>query len=579
MLCVDTETTEVPEQNDVSRHVLTFGWCVYHRRHRHGAWSEGNWLRFDTIATFWDAVEGLAAGGTRLDIWAHNAAFDARVLDAFNVLESRGWVLQVACLEGPPTIIHWRKDRATIRWLDTLNIWRLPLKAIGHQIGLDKLDFPGMGVIGDEADTYCKRDVEIVWEALRQWWDFIKREDLGTCSPTLASQAFTAFRHRFMHTEIFCDANPDALEIARNSYRGGRVECRRLGHITGPITVLDVNSMYPAVMRALEVPVKLLTVLSRRTPAEFAPYLERTAAVAEVELDTDQPCYPVDHDGRLCFPVGRFVTTLAGPELSHAFDAGHVVTVRRAALYERAAVFTDFVDWCWQSRADAQARGDTVNAWLYKIMGNSLYGKFGQRGRVWKFTGETRPGITADLSSYDLESHTWRRLRVVAGQVQELTTDAESFNSHPAIASYVTSAARWLIWTLCNAAGLDNVLYMDTDSLFILGEPNAAITRHIDPHALGGLKVEGVHDWVTIYGCKDYVLPTKTKRKGVRADAVEISPGVYRQLHWTGWSAALASGDMSAPRTYPVIKRLAREYHKGIVLPNGYVEPLRLPLM
>lgn len=576
VLCVDTETREVPEADGVARHVLTFGWCVYHRRHRGEHWSPGNWLRFDAIPTFWNAVEALAAAGTRLDIWAHNVAFDAQVLDAINTLQDRGWVLQVACLEGPPTILQWRRGRATVRWLDTLNIWRLPLKAIGQQIGLPKLDFPGVGVVGEEADTYCRRDVEIVWEVLRQWWEFIKREDLGTCSPTLASQAFTAFRHRFMDHEIYCDSNPDALAIARASYRGGRVECRQLGRVEGPITILDVNSMYPFVMRELEVPTKLLSVLSRRKPADFAPYLERVAAVAEVELDTDQACYPVDVDNRLCFPLGRFVTTLAGPELVYAFQHGHVIRVLRAALYEKAALFTRFVDWCWQSRRDAQARNDPVNAWLYKIMGNSLYGKFGQRGRVWKFTGEIRPGLTADLSSYSLDTHTWTRLRAVAGQVQELDTESEAFNSHPAIASYITSAARLYLWRLVQLAGPENVLYLDTDSLFLRGDPSPAIRAHMDAHALGGLKVEAVEPWIALHGCKDYETPGRTKCKGVRADALELEPGVYRQVHWSGWAASLARGDLSAPRTYPVTKRLTRVYQKGLLCADGSIEPLRL---
>lgn len=573
---MDTETDTDVAPDGTETHRLVFGWCAYFRRHRGDCWSPGEWSRFTTPDQFLDIVEAHALQGTRLDVWCHNAAFDARVVNAIALMEARGWEVEMACLEGPPTIIQWRKARATVRWLDTLNLWRLPLKAIGDKVNLPKLDFPGMGVVGPEADTYCKRDVEIVWRALREWWDFIQRENLGTCSPTLASQAFTAFRHRFMTHDIYCDTNTAALEIARNSYRGGRVECYKLGHIPGPVSVLDVNSMYPFVMHQVEVPTKLLTVIARRKPEFIADLLHRVAVVAEVELNTALPVYPVDLNKRLCFPIGRFTTTLAGPELQYALDHDHVVKVHRAALYERAPVFRQFVEWCWQQRRDAVARGDTVSAWMFKIIGNSLYGKFGQRGMVWDFTGDVLPGVTADLSSYDLDRGEWVRLRAVGGKVQRLSRESESFNSHPAIASYITSAARLYLWQLMQRAGRDSVIYCDTDSLFIRGEIHPGLKPDIDADRLGALKHEGTHEWCLIHGCKDYELPDRIKRKGVGAHALELSPGVYRDVHWDGWAASLARGDTSSPRTYPVTKQLARHYHKGVPDMYGNVLPLWL---
>lgn len=573
---MDTETREEAQPDGSAKHRLTFGWCVYHRRHRGGRWSKGNWHRFDSVDGFWVIVAGYAAQGTRLDIYCHNAAFDAQVVAAIPTMEGYGWTLEFAVLEGPPTVITWRKGRATVRWLDTLNIWRLPLAAIGANIGLAKLDCPGVGVTGPEADTYCKRDVEIVWEALRRWWSFIQREDLGTVSPTLASQAFTAFRHRFMSHEVFCEANPDSLSISRDSYRGGRVELYQWGVVPGPITVVDVNSMYPYVMRDAEVPTKLLTVVARRPPEVIRDYLDKYAVVARVLLETDEPAYPVDHEGRLTFPVGRLVANLAGPELLYALDHGHVADVLSAAIYERAPLFRGFVDWCWGERLKALDEGREVDAWLYKIMGNSLYGKFGQRGRIWEFTGDLMPGVTADLSSLNLETHVWERVRAVGGQVQKLREDAESFNSFPAIAAYITAAARQYLYRLLQLVGPDSRRYCDTDSVWFSGTVPSTLSPYIDTRRLGGLKVEAVYDWVKLWGPKDYETPAKSKTKGLRKDAVQLEAGVYRQLHWTGWSAALSAGEVDAPRTYPVTKSITRYYTKGVVGPYCHVSPLTL---
>lgn len=576
VVCFDTETREEVIDHETRKHVLTFGWMSYHRRHRRGAWSAPDWSRFDTVDQFWDAVEALTPEGTRLNLYCHNAAFDGQVLDALNEMERRGWELQLAVLEGPPTIVTWRKGRRTIRLLDTLNIWRLPLKDIGKHVGLEKLDFLGVGVTGDEADTYCKRDVEIVWRALSTWWAFIQQNDLGTCMATLASQAFTAYRHRFMSTDIYCDSNEQALAIARAAYRGGRCECALIGATDWPVNVYDVNSMYMHAMRGLAVPVKLLTVTARKPVEQVAEWLTRYAVCAEVQLDTPDPVYPKDLDGRLCFPVGRFTTTLAGPELQHALDHGHVNRVTRCAVYERAEAFTAFIDWCWTARAQALREGREVDAWMYKHVGTNFYGKFGQRGRVWEFNGAVLPGVTADLSSYDLDAHKLVHLRVIGGQVQLLNDEGESYNSMPAIAAYITSAARLYLYQLAQLAGWELVHYFDTDSLWVAPEAVRSLAPLVDPGKLGALKLEAVHERVRFNGPKDYETPARRKTKGIRRDAVQVGPGVWRQTQWTGWRGALAQGDTSAPRTRPVVKRRMTGYRKGTTGADGWTSPFTL---
>lgn len=576
MVCFDTETREEVVDDETRKHVLTFGWMSYHRRHRDGAWAAPSWTRFDSVPQFWDAVEALAPEGTRLSLYCHNAAFDGQVLDALNELERRGWKLQLAVLEGPPTIITWRKGRRTIRLLDTLNIWKFSLKKIGEHVGLHKLDFLGVGVTGAEADTYCRRDVEIVWKALSTWWAFIQENDLGTCMATLAAQAFTAYRHRFMATDIYCDNNEQALELARAAYRGGRVECALIGRTDWPVHVYDVNSMYMHAMHGLEVPTKLLTVTSTKPVDQVEDWLARYAVCAEVQLDTPDAVYPKDHDGRLCFPVGRFTTTLAGPELAWALAHGHVHKVTRCAVYERAEAFTAFIDWCWTARAQALSEGREVDAWMYKHVGTNFYGKFGQRGRVWEFNGAVLPGVTADLSSYNLDAKRWVHLRVIGGQVQLLNDEGESYNSVPAIAAYITSAARLHLYQLAQRAGPELVHYYDTDSLWVAPEAAQDLNRLVDPTKLGALKLEAVHRWVRFNGPKDYETPTRRKTKGIRPNAVEVRPGVWSQIHWQGWKGALASGDTTAPRTHRVVKRRRKLYRKGNVGADGWTSPFRL---
>jgi hypothetical protein len=574
VVIVDTETNEVALPDGLTGHTLAFGWAFYARRKHGDEWTYQQWYRFTTPAEFWKWVCGKLRRKSRLTIYCHNAEFDAQVVDAFSILSRRKWKLLQACLEGPPTIIRWRRGSRTIRWLDTLNLWRVPLKQIGDKVGLPKLEMPGKWEGKPEEDIYCKRDVEIVWKALLEWWRFLREHDLGTAAPTLAGQAFNAFRHRFMTVPIFIDSNPEALALARAAYLGGRCECFRLGVIREAGVTLDVNSMYPHIMRSLLAPVKLITVRTRATIADVERYCAAYAVVADVTLDTPEAAYPHVIEGRLCFPVGSFRQCLATPELSYALSRGHIARIHSVAVYERAELFREFVEWGWQTRLKAKAAKDTITDWQTKYMLSSLYGKFGQRGRQWEVVGHDDRDRVAVESSYDLDTRQWKHLRQIHHSIQELQDKGEGINSHPAIAAHVTSAARLYLWQLIQRAGIENVWYVDTDSLKGAAVIQDKLRDHINPEVLGALKLEDTHAEVTIHGCKDYVTPSKIVRKGVRGNAETVNANTFTQLQWFGWAGSLRRGALNMPLTKPITKTLTREYTKGTTTAAGRVLPL-----
>lgn len=576
VIVVDTETTESPQADGTIGHVLAFGWAFYARRVRGDEWEAQSWHRFDTRADFWRWATRRARSRGRLTVYCHNAEFDAQVLDAFGELRKRSWRVVSACLEGPPTIIRWRRGSRTIQWLDTLNIWQLPLKVLGKRVGLAKRRMPRGWDDRAKGDAYCRRDVEIVWRALTEWWRFLRDHDLGTAAPTLAGQAMSAYRHRFMTHSIFIDNNEHALELARSAYLGGRCECFRLGLISEPGVTLDVNSMYPYVMRELRAPAKLLTVRTMATLADLARYVEHYAVVAEVDLRTDEPAYPHVIDGRLCFPVGEFRQSLATPELRYAMERGHVRNVRRVAVYEAAELFKSFVDWGWSMRTAAASSRDELSIWQAKRLVNAFYGKWGQRGRQWEIVGKAHDVKVQSLTSFDVDTGQWRNVRQLGDALQELRDKGESLNSHPAIAAHVTSAARLHLWKLMTTAGLEHVWYCDTDSIKGARIIVKKLARHIDKHQLGALKLEERHRWLQLHGCKDYETPQHTRRKGVRANAKSADGVAFTQLQWYGWAGSIARGRLDMPLMEHTVKVLSRDYSKGLVAPDGKVSPLIL---
>jgi hypothetical protein len=573
---LDTETSQHQLDHNSVEHRLRFGWAAYRRRLRGDTWTEPAWFRFERAADFWTWIESLAHGRGRLYVFCHNAGFDLPVVDAFRELPARGWQLQKAVIECPPVILRWRKGKYSILALDTLNIWRLPLEKLGEQIGLAKLTMPAEDASAAEWDTYCQRDVLVIMTACLTWWKLLRDRKLGSFAPTLAGQAMRAYRHRFMTVPLFVDADPEANNLARMSYLGGRVECYRIGRVEGPIYRLDVNSMYPHVMRGHRYPVKLVGYTTRATIQDLGEWLVDRCVTAEVEIVTDEPVYPLVIDGRLCFPVGRFITTLASPELWDALDHGRVVRVLQAAVYESAEIFREFVDYFWTERRKAQVEGDWVTDRLLWKFTNSLYGKWGQRGRVYEEVGSYPTMEARAWVEYDADTGMIYKHRALGGLWQMWHDESESRESMPQISAHICSYARLYLWSLMCEAGRENVYYCDTDGLPVSQAGYDRLLHRIDPNTLGALKLEGTEAWAIYHGPKDYQYPSHTKTKGVRKRAHWVTDSDVVQEQWSSLLGMMQAGNLHAPTTRLITKHLARRYGKGTVTEDGLVLPFML---
>ncbi|GAI25381.1 unnamed protein product, partial [marine sediment metagenome] len=80
-----------------------------------------------------------------------------------------------------------------------------------------------------------------------------------------------------------------AIDLERASYKGGRVECFFLGELKNDnYYILDVNSLYPFVMRNNSYPVKYLQISHNIKSDTCRSYLEHKSIIAQVLIDTDE---------------------------------------------------------------------------------------------------------------------------------------------------------------------------------------------------------------------------------------------------------------------------------------------------
>ena len=574
----DTETHQDADPDGTITHRLWFGYAAHCYRRSNGQWTRPRWLRFTTREHLWEWVTQQCRPKVRTYMFCHNTNFDLPVMDIFHQLPAMGWTLKMAVIEAPPTILRWKKGTKTLQVLDTLNLWRMPLSKLGEMIGLPKLPMPAPDAPPADWDAYGKRDVEVIMAACLQWWDTLTDEDLGGFASTLAGQSMRAYRHRFMPARILIDDHPPALPLARESYMGGRCEAFRLGKVHELVTCLDINSQYPYVMRDNWYPTRLIGHTRRASLADLGAWLQRRCLVARVTLTTPEPAYAVRHNRKLCWPVGTFDAVLTSPELSYALERGHIDAVHEVAVYERAKLFQDFVEYFYARRLHYRALGDETRATQIKLILNSLYGKWGQKGYVYEpdeWVDDLQARVWTEIDGETGDIIRWRQL---GGLLQRRAEEGESRESPPAIAAHVTAYGRALLWSMIRRADPRRVVYVDTDSLYIAGPVPRTLAPFIDPDKLGSLKIVGEPAEMVIHGAKDYVHGSHWKLKGARFSSLWTSPTTYEQDKWAGLKGLLRDGGLDAPTTERVTKTCHRRYDKGTVTASGRVVPLVFPL-
>ncbi|GAJ08028.1 unnamed protein product, partial [marine sediment metagenome] len=254
------------------------------------------------------------------------------------------------------------------------------------------------------------------------------------------SQALTAFRHRFMRQKIYIHGNPQATELERLAYFGGRTECFFIGRKTsGPFYKLDVNSMYPAIMSKLSVPVKFIRMYKWFDVSKLKFAIKRWAVVADVVIETRKRCYPVRGKDGLIFPIGKFRTALCGPELALALRHGDIVSVDRLAVYRKRVIFDRFVTELYAIRQQYERAGNPVFAEMTKRLMNTLYGKFGQHNEQWEYLGHFPQAEDGVWTVYDEETGEHYQERCVFGHVFRQVGMQDAYHSFAGISAYITS--------------------------------------------------------------------------------------------------------------------------------------------
>ena len=569
------------EIKDIKRLSLKLGWVVLWDRKL----NKEDWFYFEDSREFWcwifKKIEEYNI--KKLWVYAHNQDFDFKVVNGLSLLNENGWTCSF-CNFDNPFIISFDKNGKRIQILDTMNYLKLSVKDIGNILNLKKLSIDFEDSEKETLKQYCKRDVEIIYNFIKQFIAFLSDNNLGSLKQTIAGTSFKCFTHRFMKDNIFVHNYKKAIDLERDSYRGGRVEAFYLGDIPEYVYDLDVNSMYPYVMLN-KYPCKLISYSEKIMNGEdFKRFYMNAKAkgylvIADLEFSLSQNSnnigVKINIDGVdiLVYPYGFIKTPITSSEIDYVLNNGTIIKCYRVALYEGKYIFKDFVNYFYKLKQKSDSDGNLVYYMLSKMILNSLYGKFGQKNykkEMIKFK-DGRTNIIEYKSGIDnvdgkIQNIDCYRLGVVG--FYESSEYDEGINSFVAISSFASAYARMYLGYLIDLAGKENVYYCDTDSIFTnkLGYDNINNNGLIGSD-IGKLKVEK-EGYLTINGCKDYVFNDIEKIKGIKKNAIKLKNGIYEQERFIRLRTAIQYGFTRDQYVYTETKKLNRRYKKGIVMNN-----------
>lgn len=562
---LDTETTPVREgkrENHVLR-LWVYG-CVDRRPRRPGG--DGVVASSGALPEeLASAVDESMARKPNLWIFAHNLGFDLATTRLIDHLRPKGWELAELSFTGRNVRAQLSRGKKTIWLMDSWSWLTTSLDHVGRAVGRPKLPMPSWNASQDEWEEYCTNDVMVLAEGMLtvlDWWD---RNALGHWGRSGPSTGWAAMRHMSAPNNVVVQTGGEGREHDRAAVRGGRRDCTRVGVIDGgPFAVLDFENAHLTVAANCRLPRNRLEWRDTWTPDHPAWWHHQYGLIAECEVETDVPRYPLRTDRGIFYPVGRFRTTLAEPEIRWAAENRDLRGVFGGHRHQMGLPLAKWGNWALGQVDLGNKQVPPVVKILVKQWGRSVPGKFaGRTSRVVDWGPALYPDWHVERATYGADHLT--AYDVHAGGRHWLTIgDQESDNAYPGVLAYVESYVRVSLGHMLEALGEDLWITCDTDGAVVdisraeqwLKERTGRLPgtsdplklaerlcRHLAPLTLPLVpRVKMIADTLTVAGPQHFAADGFVKASGRPTVDVDPVTGEHRHMVWPGFSWQLEHG-------------------------------------
>jgi hypothetical protein len=597
----DTETRWVRGDDD-ERHELRL-WCsrIVERRstRRHGP--------VDRAAEGFDAyslAEEITAwhrGARSVWCYAHNLNFDLTVTQLPVHLTAAGWDVTRMALGGQAPHLYLTHGSRHLRLLDSHSLFPVPVAQLAELVGIPKLPLPANDAPDSEWVARCRADVDATLTALLDlldWWD---AEQLGRFQSTGPGCGWSTYRHKLCGWKTLIDTTAERVRHDRGACYGGRRGIWRTGTVPGgPFAEIDLVSAYATVAAVEPLPTARWVHYDTLPEPVWERMHKWNGLLGTCEIVTDTPRWPCRVAGRVVYPVGRFRTVLAGPDVQDAHSRGALVSCTDAWLHRCGEHMQGWGKWVLDVLNHPNGTVPGVARVAVKGWSRSVVGRWAAHG--WD-TERWGPVTTTGWSVQDangLETGTRGVLVNLNSEPWLIRQTEASESAYPAVNAFVEAHCRQVLNRVIDLIGQVSVVQCDTDGLIVdlaaapsgplaadgyagvMIDPRARanalcewLTGRIGPHRV---RVKALHESMRVLGPQHYELGDTVKRSGIRADAEPSGPGRFVSYIWPALNWQLAN---STPGVYtrPVRESvLAGPYATGWCLADGRVAPIELRL-
>ena len=378
-------------------------------------------------------------------------------------------------------IVNVRKGNNVWHFGDSYWLLRESLAKVAKSIGMAKT-----GPAGEEAWTseqrrhwyatapmselepYNENDCVILYNALNQFEDALV-ELGGELKSTIASSAMTLFRRVYLKEEIL--TNDRSNDVSRKSYFASRVEVFQK-KVEGEAYYYDINSSFPYAMLS-PVPGDLLSVRNTLPDSALqATYGKSVLVDVLFELpDMHFPPTPTRYKGKVIFPTGQWRSWLTGVDLALMLrEGGKILKVFEVLTFSEFDGLAAYATDLYNRR---KATDDPVEKMTYKLLLNSLYGKFAETG--------DKQELLINPSKRDLKKLSIENM--ISPGIWLREHEVEVSHMHVPIATWITSRARKTLYDFMKESR--EFHYCDTDGF-------STLDKYEESNELGGLKLEKI---------------------------------------------------------------------------------------
>lgn len=453
---------------------------------------------------------------------AHHAEYDTSVL-----FWGQGEDVTLHYTNGQWTCGYWRYgsgDRRCPIWDSYRLAAGLELEKLGECIGIAKYPMPKKLVDPDDwrqdwicsvhdkpgcIECYNVRDAEIVWgylNMLREWMDAYGQA-LKRSMPRMATELWRIFDPGQQQTP----RSKELLEFGRRAYHGGRNEPFIYGATFRTYTY-DIRSYYGSILSSIAVP--NLSAMAYSSSVSGAALPLNGEGIVEATVFVDQqhcPPLPVNHNGRVYYPVGTFRGCWPISELRAALRYGCTIVRIHRLAHSRDILrpFGQTASVLLELRDDFVRRGDP-RAIIPKFLINSIIGRLGLREVSERTTYRRwRKGVKTDeLRNAEIES---------AGDAQYIVhrwpLARPARDTNVLWAACITGEGRQRLYRHLVGTG-KQLVYCDTDSVHSLSPLQTG------PDIAGVLRDTGTYDKGLYLAPKLYRLEAYDGSGEVRAKGI-----------------------------------------------------------